>query len=203
MRQLLLVLLLSAVCLADSLVPLPGVGKAPTLDQVKRVRMVTTVGNLLIEVYPQAAPNASQRFLELVNKRFYDFTPIFRVIPNFVAQFGINWRGDYPDYQKRPFRDDPSYFRLDPGTLAFAKAGPDTNSTQIFINYRNNDRLVEQGFTAFAKVVEGLDSVTPLFPSVGDPSGGLDQEQMWTQGDVYLRGQTQQPAYILFAEVLP
>lgn len=200
---LVLLLSLSAWAQPTFLTPLPQFkDQAPALTQVTKVRLVTTQGNILIELYPQAAPNAVARFTELVQKGFYDFTPVFRVVPNFVAQFGINWRGTFPEYQKNNFKDDPSYFQLAPGTLAFAKAGPDTNSTQIFINYQDNSRLVANGnFTAFGKVVEGLD-VALGFPAVGDASMGLDQDQMWSKGDVYLRKLPKQPAYILFAEVL-
>ena len=188
---------------ASYLTPLPQFkDRAPALTQVTRVRFITTQGNILMELYPQAAPNAVARFTELVQKGFYDFTPVFRVVPEFVAQFGINWRGSYPEYQSNNFKDDPSYFALRPGTLAFAKAGPDTNSTQVFINYNDNSRLVQQGnFTAFGKVIEGLD-VALSFPPVGDPGMGLDQDALWGKGDVYLKKLPKQPAYILFGEVL-
>lgn len=183
-----------------TLTPLPG-AKAPALTQVKRVRFVTTVGNFLVEVYPEAAPNAAKRFLELVQKGFFDFTPVFRVVPQFVCQFGINWRPPHPEFKENTFKDDPSYFQLSQGTLAFAKSGPDSNSTQVFINYRDNSRLVQQGFTAFARVVEGYD-ITERFEAVGDESMGLDQDQLWDKGDAYLKKLPKQPAYILFAEVL-
>jgi homoserine O-acetyltransferase len=183
-----------------TLTPLPG-ATAPTLTQVKKVRFVTSVGNFLVEVYPEAAPNAAKRFLELVQKGFFDFTPVFRVVPQFVCQFGINWRPPHPDYKENTFRDDPSLFQLSAGTLAFAKSGPDSNSTQVFINYRDNSRLVEQGFTAFGRVVEGYD-VAEKFEAVGDAAMGLDQDQLWSKGDVYLKKLPKQPAYILFAEVL-
>lgn len=197
--------LLAVPALAEpGLSPLPdqSAERVPVIKQVKKVRMVTTLGTLIIEVYPDAAPNASERFLQLVNDGFYDFTPIFRVIPDFVCQFGLNWRAPYPEWHEKKFADDPSYFRLDRGTLAFAKAGPDTNSTQVFINYGDNSRLSSQGgFTAFAKVVQGLE-VAERFPSVGDPSMGLDQDQIAKAGPKFLRALPEQPAYILYAEVL-
>lgn len=208
MRALVLSMLLTLAAWAQPvssyLTPLPRFkDRAPTLNQVTRIRFVTTQGNILMELYPQAAPNACARFTELVQKGFYDFTPVFRVVPSFVCQFGINWRGTYPEYQNNNFKDDTSYFALAPGTLAFAKAGPDTNSTQVFINYQDNSRLVDQGnFTAFGKVIEGLD-VALSFPAVGDPSMGLDQDQLWSKGDLYLKKLNKQPAYILFGEVLP
>jgi len=106
-----------------------------------------------------AAPNAAKRFVELVELGYYNDTPIFRVVKNpqpFVAQFGINWRKGMIDWRDKNFNDDPSLFHLDRGTLAFAKAGPNTNSTQVFINYGNNDFLQSQNFSTFGKVVTGV-----------------------------------------------
>lgn len=185
----------------STLAPLPSV-RAPQITQIVKVRFVTTQGDFVVEVYPQAAPNASKRFLELVDQKFFDWTPVFRVVPNFVAQFGINWRGQFPEWQQKNFNDDPSYFKLSRGTLAFAKAGPNTNSTQLFVNYGDNSRLVQQGgFTAFARVVQGMETVDK-FQAVGDPSMGLDQDKLWGEGEKYLKTLRQQPAYILFTEVL-
>ena len=159
---------------AARLTPLPGKeGSVPALTQVTTVRLDTDAGDVVIEVYPQAAPNAAKRFVELVSSGFYDATPVSRVVPNFVAQFGINWRDPHKAWDDRPFNDDPSLFALEPGTLAFAKAGPNTNATQVFINYRENNRLAEPqlNFSVFGKVVEGMDVVDD-FVQVGDASGG-------------------------------
>src|SRR5690606_25041241 len=125
-----------------TLVPLPGMEDAvPTITRAERVLLQTTAGEVTIEVYPEAAPNAARRFLELVESGFYDATPVSRVVPGFVAQFGINWREPHRQWQNRNFDDDPTLFALERGTLAFAKAGPNTNSTQVFINYRENNQL--------------------------------------------------------------
>jgi peptidyl-prolyl cis-trans isomerase B (cyclophilin B) len=147
------------------LTPLPGKETtAPALTQVTRVRLATTAGDVVIEVYPEAGPNAAKRFLELVTSGFYDDTPVSRVVPGFVAQFGVNWREPHKAWDDRPFNDDTSFFQLERGTLAFAKAGsPGTASTQVFINYRDNNRLAEPtrelSFWTFGKVVEGMDVV--------------------------------------------
>ena len=186
------------------LVPLPDkASTAPALTDVTTVRLDTTAGDVLIEVYPQAAPNAAKRFIELVSSGFYDDTPISRVVPGFVAQFGINWREPHRVYEKREFNDDPSLFALERGTLAFAKGGPNTNSTQVFINYRENNRLTEPqlNFSAFAKVVEGMD-VVDEFVQVGDPSGGLDQGRLWADGGAYLESLPVKPTMIETATVL-
>lgn len=186
------------------LVPLPGLeATAPLLTQSTRIVMQTTGGDLVIEVYPQAAPNAAQRFVELVQSGFYDNTPISRVVPGFVAQFGVNWREGHRDWQDRNFNDDPTLFALERGTLAFAKAGPDTNSTQVFINYQDNSQLAapQYNFTVFGKVVEGMD-IVDNFVLVGDPGGGLDQGRLWADGEAYLAEQTVQPSMILGASIV-
>lgn len=172
----------------------------PMLTQKVVVNMVTTVGSVSIEVYPEAAPRASKRFLELVISGFYNGVPISRVVKEpepFVAQFGVNWRKAFSKEREVEFPDEPSFFALDKGTLAFAKAGKDHNSTQVFINYRNNDKLAAPpyGFTAFAKVVKGMDAVEK-FPVVGDPAAGLDQYRLWLDGEAYLDSLSLKPAVI-------
>ena len=188
----------------QKLTPLPGTGVV-ALTQVTKVRLATTAGDVVIEVYPQAGPNAAKRFLELVTTGFFDDTPISRVVPGFVAQFGVNWRDPHKAYENRQFVDDPSFFALERGTLAFAKAGqPNTASTQLFINYGDNTRLAAPqpnlSFWAFGKVVEGMD-VVDKFVQVGDPSGGLDQGRLWADGGNYLASLPVKPTMITKATV--
>jgi homoserine O-acetyltransferase len=185
------------------LAPLPGKeGTVPALTDVTTVRFATTAGEVVIEVYPQAAPNAAKRFVELVTSGFFDDTPISRVVPGFVAQFGVNWREPHKDWEHREFNDDPSLFALERGTLAFAKGGPNTNSTQVFINYGENSRLTvpAMNFSAFGKVVEGMD-VVDKFVRVGDPSMGLDQGRLWADGGAYLESLPVKPTMITKATV--
>jgi cyclophilin family peptidyl-prolyl cis-trans isomerase len=189
------------------LIPLPGKeGTVPALTEVTKVRLATTGGDIVIEIYPQAAPNAAKRFVELVTSGFYDDTPISRVVPGFVAQFGVNWRDPHKAYQNREFVDDPSLFSLERGTLAFAKAGrPNTASTQVFINYRENNRLADPApnlsFWAFGKIVEGMD-VVDNFVQVGDASGGLDQGRLWNDGGAYLESLPVKPTMIEAATIV-
>jgi cyclophilin family peptidyl-prolyl cis-trans isomerase len=189
---------------AHDLNPLPGQeASAPALARRTLVRFETTAGEITIAVYPDAAPNAAQRFLELVKSGFYDDTPISRVVPGFVAQFGVNWREPHKDWKDRNFDDDPSFFALERGTLAFAKAGPNTNSTQVFINYKENNQLADPryNFTVFGKVLSGMDAVDQ-FAQVGDPSNGLDQDRLWDDGEAYLASLPAQPTMIEHAEVV-
>ena len=156
-----------------------------------------------MEIYPEAAPNAAQRFIELVESGFYDDTPVSRVVPGFVAQFGVNWRDPHKAYKEKNFDDDPTYFQLEKGTLAFAKAGPNTNSTQVFINYRTNNQLADpsMNFTVFGKVVEGMD-IVDSFAQVGDPQGGLDQGRLWADGAAYIESLDEKPTMIEKATVV-
>jgi cyclophilin family peptidyl-prolyl cis-trans isomerase len=157
----------------------------------------------VIDLFPDAAPHAVQRFLELVSSKFYDDTPISRVVPGFVAQFGVNWRDPHKAWKDKDFDDDPSYYALERGSLAFAKSGANMNSTQVFINYKENNRLADPSlnFTAFGEVVSGMD-VVDKFVRVGDPSYGLDQNRLWQDGGAYLDSLTEKPTMIQHAEVV-
>ena len=118
-------------------------------------------------------------------------------MPGFVAQFGINWRAPLRSWKDRTFDDDPSLFALERGTLAFAKAGPNTNSTQVFIDYRENNQLAapEYNFSVFGQVVDGMDVVDAFVP-VGDRNGGLDQGRLWSDGGTYLDALAVKPTMI-------
>ena len=190
--------------LAHNLFPLPGMEDAvPVLTEKQTVIMNTTAGRITIEVYPEAAPNAARRFIRLVQSGYYDNTPVSRVVDGFVAQFGINWREPHVTMRNSTFDDDPSLFALSRGTLAFAKSGPNSNSTQVFINYGDNSRLADNGgFTTFGNVVAGMNFVDQ-FKRVGDPSGGLDQTSLWAYGDDYIAQLTDKPTMIENAWVVP
>ena len=190
--------------IASGLKPLPGhETDAPPITKKSTVRMQTTAGELVIDVFPDAAPHAAQRFLELVRSGFYDDTPISRVVPDFVAQFGVNWREPHKAWKDKDFDDDPSYYALERGTLAFAKSGQNMNSTQVFINYKENNRLADPryNFTTFGEVVSGMD-VVDKFVRVGDPSLGLDQNRLWEDGGAYIDSLAEKPTMIQQAEVV-
>jgi homoserine O-acetyltransferase len=173
----------------------------PEITEVTNVVFETTAGEIHIAVYPEAAPNAAQRFIELVESGYFDETPVFRIVPGFVAQFGVNWRDGHIDWRDRNFNDDPSLFALDPGTLAFAKtSAPNSASTQVFINYGQNNRLAGDNFTTFGKITSGMDVITE-FVAVGDPSMGLDQGRLWSNGEAYLESLAVKPTMIERARV--
>lgn len=199
--------------IVHDLIPLPGMeNDVPEITKATEVLFETTAGDIRIAIYPEAAPNAAARFIELVESGYYDDTPISRVVPGFVAQFGINWREPHKAWREESFDDDPTLFALERGTLAFAKAGPNTNSTQVFINFAENNRLAEPqyNFTTFGMVITETDAdgnevggmaIVDQFVQVGDPSGGLDQGRLWSNGDAFLASLPVKPTMIISAKV--
>jgi cyclophilin family peptidyl-prolyl cis-trans isomerase len=117
-----------------------------------------------------------------------------------VVQWGINSAPKFRGYKEKFFKDEPSLFHLGPGTLAFAKAGPDTNSTQVFVNLADNSRLTAQKFTVFAKITKGF-QIFQECKQVGDPNMGLDQGRLYADTPGYLAGLSEKPVMILQAEV--
>jgi peptidyl-prolyl cis-trans isomerase A (cyclophilin A) len=155
-----------------------------------RARFVTSKGEFVIEVHRAWAPRGADRFYNLVRSGFFDGTKFFRVLPGFMAQFGIH--GDpkvSAAWRDQVIQDDPVRRTNLRGMLSFATAGPGTRTTQVFINYGNNDRLDAMGFSPFGQVVEGMEVVDHLYSGYGEgaPGGrGPIQAQMQAQGNRYL-----------------
>jgi peptidyl-prolyl cis-trans isomerase A (cyclophilin A) len=155
--------------------------KAPDLFKVK---MTTTKGDVVIEVHRGWAPLGVDRFYNLIRGGFYKDAAFFRVVPGFVAQFGIPARPDVGAvWEAQKFPDDRVLESNKRGTLTFATAGPNTRTTQIFINFRDNTPLDGQGFAPFGQVVEGMEIVDKFFSGYGEaPNQGM----ITSQGKAYL-----------------
>ena len=161
--------------------------KAPDVYDVK---FVTTAGDFTIKVTRAWAPNGADRFYNLVRHHFYDGVAFFRVLPGFMAQFGLS---PYPEvsqaWEKANLKDDPVVQSNLRGYITYAMAGPNTRTTQVFINYGNNQRLDRDGFAAFGMVTEGMEVVDKLYGGYGEgaPGGrGPDQGLVGTRGKSYL-----------------
>jgi peptidyl-prolyl cis-trans isomerase A (cyclophilin A) len=158
-----------------------------------RARFATTKGDFVIAVRRAWAPRGADRFYNLVRSGFYDGVRFFRVIPGFMAQFGIH--GDTTvtaAWRQRVIPDDPVRRSNQRGMVTFATAGPGTRTTQIFINYRDNNRLDASGFAPVGEVVQGMDVVDKLYSGYGEgaPQGhGPDQYRMNLEGEKYLARQ--------------
>jgi peptidyl-prolyl cis-trans isomerase A (cyclophilin A) len=181
--------------------PVP-VARSPLLDPAQavetapatfRVKFETTKGPFVIEVHRAWAPLAADRFYNLVRLGYYDDVTFFRVIDDFMVQFGIH--GD-PEvsavWREARIPDDPPSQSNTRGMVTFAHAGPGTRTTQIFINYKDNSMLDAQGFPPFGKVVEGMAVVDELYSGYGEgaPRGaGPRQDRAQSEGNPYFRSE--------------
>jgi peptidyl-prolyl cis-trans isomerase A (cyclophilin A) len=153
------------------------------------------------------APLGAERFHELVTTGFFNDIAIFRVIDGFMAQFGIH--GDpivSAKWRDNQIKDDPVTQSNSRGMVTFATSGPNTRTTQLFINFGNNNRLDGMGFSPFGTVSEGMDIVDQLYKGYGEgaPRGqGPDQGRMQREGNAYLKKDFPNLDYILSAELLP
>lgn len=169
--------------------PIPAALRTPSKLKEKapetyKVNFDTSVGTFVVDVTRSWAPLGADRFYNLVKNGFYDGTRFFRVLPNFVVQWGL-----YGDpkvgalWRDANINDDPVTQSNKRGTIVFATAGPNTRTTQLFINYRDNTNLDASGFAPFGVVSSGMEIVEKINPEHRqDPDQGLIQ----TQGNAYL-----------------
>jgi peptidyl-prolyl cis-trans isomerase A (cyclophilin A) len=155
-----------------------------------RARFETTKGDFVIEVQRDWAPLGADRFYNLVRSGYYDGVRFFRVISGFMAQFGIH--GD-PQvsavWRDQQIPDDSVRQSNTRGMVSFATAGPNTRTTQLFINYGDNIRLDDTGFAPFGRVEEGMEVVDRLYAEYGEgaPRGrGPNQGRIQAEGNAYL-----------------
>jgi peptidyl-prolyl cis-trans isomerase A (cyclophilin A) len=159
--------------------------KAP---ETYKVKFDTTRGEFTITVTREWAPLGADRFYNLVKHHFYDGAAFFRVVPNFVVQFGISPNPAVSAAWKHTeIKDDPVKQSNKRGTITFATAGPNTRTTQVFISLKDNARLDSMGFAPFGVVDgTGMNVVEMMYEGYGD-SAGPDQDQLEKQGDPYLK----------------
>ena len=167
-----------------------------------RAKFATSKGDFVIEVTRDWSPNGADRFYNLVKNGYYDDCRFFRVINNFMVQFGIN--GDPLLNQVWSFAlisDDPVKKSNTRGYVSFATSGPNSRTTQVFINYGDNSRLDAQGFAPFGRVVEGMKVVDSLFSEYqGVPSD--NQPRIQAQGNAYLNKEFPRLDYIKSASII-
>ena len=171
-----------------------------------KAKFETNKGDFIVEVQRDWAPNGVDRFYSLVQNGFYDEARFFRVISGFMAQFGIS--GDpkvSAVWREQRIPDDPVKQSNKRGFITFATAGPNTRTTQLFINYGDNSRLDQMGFAPFGRVTEGMQVVEQLYAAYGEgaPQGkGPNQGRIQAEGNAYLTKDFAQLDYIKRATII-
>jgi peptidyl-prolyl cis-trans isomerase A (cyclophilin A) len=178
---------------AVMLAALAGCSKpAPKIvvPEVFRVKFETSQGDFTVEAIRAWAPRGVDRFHELVRMRYFDQGRFFRVVPGFVAQFGVHRDFKVHDVWREFFIvDDPPVQKNVRGMLAYAKSGPNTRATEIFINLADNKALDEENFVPFAKIVDGMDVVDRFYSGYGEmrPAGkNIDPSRVEGEANEYL-----------------
>jgi peptidyl-prolyl cis-trans isomerase A (cyclophilin A) len=157
---------------------------------VFRVKFETTQGDFVVEATREWAPHGVDRFHELVRMRYFDQSRFYRVLPGFIAQFGVHRDFKIQNlWNTLHIVDDPPKEKNLRGTLAFAQSGASTRSTQMFINLADNAVLDEQRFVPFAKIVDGMEVVDKFYSGYGDvrPEGkNIDPGRVEEEANEYL-----------------
>ncbi len=168
---------------------------------VFKVKLETSEGDVVLEVHPDWAPIGAAHFKELVEAGYYDDCRFFRVVDGFMAQVGMN--GDpkvLGKWRDQTLKDEPVKQSNKPGMVTYAKTGaPNSRSVQFFINYGDNSFLDGQGFSPFAKVVEGMDVVNSFTKKYGEQP---DQGMIASKGNEYLNAKFPDLTYIKKATIV-
>ncbi len=140
-------------------------------------------GSVVVKTRPDWAPLGVEHFHDLMDKDFYKDAKFFRVVQNFVVQFGIP--AIPGNKEKTPIKDDPVLHSNERGTLTYATSGPNTRTTQLFINTRQggNKFLDGQGFSPIGEVIEGMDLVDQIYDGYGEKP---NQGKIQVEGNEYL-----------------
>ena len=170
--------------------------KAPATFKVK---FDSSAGPFVVEVTRAWAPNAADHFYTLVNNGFYNEARFFLVVPGFMVQFGINADPAVQAKFKNSIQDDPVKESNKKGYVTFAQtSAPNSRSTQIFVNYKDNSFLDSQRFAPFGRVISGMEAVEKINPEAGEkPNQGAIQ----SQGNVYLKKEFPKLDYVKTATI--
>ena len=174
-----------------------------------KARFETTKGNFDIEAKREWSPAGVDRLYQLIKRGFYTDIAIYRVVPDFVAQFGINNDSTInQSWQSIKIPDEPVVKTNTEGTISFARGGPMTRTTQIFINLKSNSPRLDnldysgvKGFPVIAEVTSGMDVVLSFYNEYGDKLG-REQDSIRKFGNDWLRENYPEIDYITTAYIL-
>ena len=170
--------------------------KAPDTYKVK---LDTSKGPFVIEVHRSWAPLGADHFYSLVKSGFYNDVRFFRVVPNFMVQFGMNGDPKVQSAHNTTIKDDPAKESNKRGYVTFAKTGaPNSRSTQIFINFKDNAFLDAQGFAPIGQVVSGMDIVDKINAEYREQP---NQNEIRASGNAYLTREFPKLDYVKTATI--
>lgn len=172
-----------------------------------KVKFETTQGNFVIAVTKAWAPIGADRFYNLVKHGYYDDVAFFRTVPNFMTQFGMHGvPAVQAAWMTATIKDDPVVEKNLRGKVTFAKSNaPNSRTTQVFINFKNNTMLDGMGFAPFGEIVDGMEIVDALYSGYGDapPKGwGPSQAKIVSEGNSYLKAKFKELDFIITARVI-
>ena len=175
---------------------------APDLFQVTFHTNIKGHSPIVVQVNRSWAPLGVDHFYELVQDKFYTENALFRYVPNFVLQFGISGIPSVNSNWTTPINDDPFVGNSNiAGTLVYATAGPNTRTTQLFINFVDNSFLDSEGFVPIGKLTQGLDTAIAAFnPTPGNPNG-VDQGNYTSMGNPWIRREYPDINFVVSATV--
>lgn len=178
-----------------------------TAPDVFKVQLETTKGNVVLELRREWAPLGADRFYNMVQAGFFENVAFFRAIDGFMVQFGMSGEPSVQNaWNAYPIQDDPPKQSNKRGYITFAKKGtPNSRTTQVFINYKDNTMLDSMGFAPFGEVVEGMDIVDSLYKGYGEgaPKGkGPNQMKIEREGNGYLEREFPELDYVKKATIL-
>jgi peptidyl-prolyl cis-trans isomerase A (cyclophilin A) len=202
-----------AISLASAAEPAPAAAKPSLKDPASlkakapetfKAKFETTQGDFVVEVTRSWSPLGADRFYNLVKNGFYDGVKVFRVLPGFVVQFGIN--GD-PSinavWQRASVMDDPVTQSNQRGTVVFATGGPHSRTTQVFVNLADNARLDKSGFSPFGKVDEAGMAVIEKFYSGYEGAASDEQQSIQSKGNAFLESKYPKLDAVKKATIVP
>lgn len=170
----------------------PAMLKATAPPEFKVKFTTTKDKSFVVDVHRDWAPLGADRFYNLVVNGFFTGVRFYRVSPGFVVQFGVS-----PDpkitqtWVASKIQDDPVKEKNTKGRLTFAMGGPNSRTTQLFVNLKDNSQLDPMGFAPIGEVSEGMDVVESLFGGYGEiqEQGGKGPEQMkvMMEGEKYMK----------------
>jgi peptidyl-prolyl cis-trans isomerase A (cyclophilin A) len=172
-----------------------------------RANFDTSAGSFVIEVHREWAPIGADRFYNLVKNGFFDDVRFYRVIPGFMAQFGIHGNPTISAaWRKAVLKDEPAKQSNRRGFVTYANAGANTRSTILFINYRDNAYLDKMpGFAPFGQVVSGMEAADKIHSGYGESQDGGGkgprQSLLEQQGNAYLTKEFPRLDYIKAATI--